>query len=97
MKRLLVVESRLTGLAGCSKVLLWMFLVCRVVDGVKLLTVPSVFAVVAEPAVVLRVRARGLMPRVAWVRSVSPEASKTLAKPGAPAPVLVAVLVVTMA
>ena len=50
MKRLLAVESRLIGCAGCSKVLLWMFLVCRVVEGVKLLTVPSVFAVVAEPA-----------------------------------------------
>ena len=89
MKRLLAVESRFTGVAGCSKVLLWMFLVCSVVEGVKLLTVPSEFAVVAEPAVVLRVSASGLMPRVAWVSSVSPEASKTFARPAAPAPVLV--------
>ena len=86
---MLAVESRFTGLAGCNKVLLWIFLVCRVVDGVKLLTVPSVLAVVAEPAVVLRVRASGLMPRVAWVSSVSPAASNTFARPAAPEPVLV--------
>ncbi len=66
-----------------------MFLVCRVVEGVKLLTVPSVLAVVAEPALELRVRASGLMPNVAWVSRVSPEASKTFARPGALAPALV--------
>ena len=48
MKRLVAVESRFSGCAGCSRVLLWMFLVCRVVEGVKVLTVPSVLAVVAE-------------------------------------------------
>ena len=59
-----------------------MFLVCSVVDGVELLTVPSVLAVVAEPAVELRVSASGSMPREAWVSRVSPAASKTLARPG---------------
>jgi hypothetical protein len=66
-----------------------MFLVCSVVEGVKLVTVPSVLAVVAEPALELRVSASGLTPREAWVSSVSPEASKTFARPAAPVPALV--------
>jgi hypothetical protein len=56
---------------------------------VKLLTVPSVFAVVAEPALELRVSASGVSPSVAWVSRVSPEASKTFASPGALIPALV--------
>ena len=69
--------------------LLWIFLVSRVVDGVKVLTVPSVLAVVAEVPVELRESANGPLPNNAWVSSVSPEASKTLARPGEVVPAVV--------
>ena len=81
-------ESRFNGCAGCSRVLLWIFLVCRVVDGVKVLTVPSRLAAVAEAPVELRVSASGCEPRDAWVSRVSPEASKMLARPAVPEPVV---------
>jgi hypothetical protein len=70
-------------------VLLWIFLVSRVVDGVYVLTVPSVLAVVAEVPVELRERASGPLPSNAWVSRVSPGASKTLAKPGKVVPAVV--------
>ena len=89
MNRLLAVESIFSGEAGWSKGLLWMFLVSSVVEGVKLVTVPSVLVVMAEPAVELRVCARGFIPNAAWVSRVSPAASKTFARPGLPAPALV--------
>ena len=89
MNRLLAVDSIFIGEAGWSKVLLWMFLVSSVVEGVKLVTVPSVLVVVAEPAVELRVCARGFNPKAAWVSRVSPAPSKTFARPGLVAPALV--------
>ena len=66
-----------------------MFLVSKVTEGVKVLMVPSVFAVVADEPLALRVTARGLMPSEAWVSRVSPAASKILASPGVFGPELV--------